>query len=82
MANTFDGCTNLEYVDIINFNEQKTSHYSNIFNNVLDNIVICLNENNHNLLSQMINLKCYTIDCTGDWKSKQKKNNKRRWNMR
>ena len=46
----FDGCTNLEYINMINFNEisldSSSNYYSNMFNNVPNNIVVCINTNN------------------------------------
>ena len=42
----FDDCTNLEYINIINFNENKLAYYFDIFKDVPDNIVLCLNKDN------------------------------------
>ena len=46
----FDGCINLEYINMINFNEIKLSntlrYYSDMFKNVPNNIVVCININN------------------------------------
>ena len=46
-----------------------------MFLNVPISIVICINENStkSKILPQIKNLTCYTIDCTTDWKFKQKK---------
>ena len=46
-----------------------------MFYNVPENIVICINEtNNPTILSKLQeNSNCYIIDCSNDWKSKQKK---------
>ena len=46
-----------------------------MFSNLPINIVICINENitQSKILPQIKNLSCYTIDCSDDWKSKQKK---------
>ena len=62
-----------------NFDENKLSnshtYYQNMFQNVSQNIVICINENitQKKILPQIKNITCYTIDCTDNWKSKQKK---------
>ena len=43
----FDGCINLEYINMINFNENclDSRYYSNMFKNVPNNIVVCINKN-------------------------------------
>ena len=77
----FDGCEKLEYINLNNFNESKLSedsdgyYYQNIFKNVPENIVICINENitQSKIFPQIKNITCHVIDCTENWKSKQKK---------
>ena len=76
----FFGCKNLEYINIKNLNEKKLytnnqNCYEDIFYNIPENIVICINENNYiNKIKLQIQRKaCYIIDCSNDWKSKQKK---------
>ena len=46
-----------------------------MFDNVPDNVVICINEDktNNTIFSQIRNKTCYNIDCTNNWKSGQKK---------
>ena len=80
MNSMFDGCVNLEYINIKNFVEIKLSSdkddYNNIFNKCPENVVICINEDrktNSKLLEQIKNKTCYTINCSKNWKSKQKK---------
>ena len=42
----FDGCLNLEYINMINFNENSLNRsYFNMFKNVPNNIVVCINKN-------------------------------------
>ena len=50
-------------------------NYEKMFYNVPMNVVICLNENiaENKVFPQIKNIACYTMDCTDDWKSKQKK---------
>ena len=75
MVYMFGSCANLEYINLNNFVETKLSSYNNMFNNVPGNVVICINES-HNvqkILSKITNKKCLVIDCSRDWKSKQKK---------
>ena len=71
----FRGCENLEYINLKNYDETKLIKYSNTFNGVPDNIVLCLNENYNinKLLSQIPHKNCYAVDCSDNWKSKQKK---------
>ena len=72
----FDGCTKLEYINIINFNEISLGnrYYSYMFNNVPNNIVVCINKNNilTKIYSQINRTKCHIEDCTDNWKLKQK----------
>ena len=77
MGNLFSNCRNLEYINLENFNEQKMKElFFNryIFYLVPENVVICINENITGtiIFPQIKNKKCYVIDCTTEWKSKQK----------
>ena len=70
----FDGCTNLEYINIINYNENKLAYYFDIFKDVPDNIVVCINKDNIPLIyDQINNITCHIEDCSDDWKLKQNK---------
>ena len=71
----FDDCTNLGYINIINFNENKLAYYFDIFKDVPDNIVLCLNKDNiqNKIYEQINNINCYIEDCSDDWKLNQKK---------
>ena len=69
----FYNCSNLEYINLINFTENSLTDYNNMFDLVPDNIVVCINENSNKILPQIKNKKCYTIDCSDNWKIKQKK---------
>ena len=50
-------------------------YYEKMFYNVPMNAIICLNENitENKVFPQIKNITYYTMDCTDDWKSKQKK---------
>ena len=81
MGNLFSNCRNLEYINLENFNEQKMKEFDflfflnrNMFYLVPENVVICINENITGtiIFPQIKNKKCYVIDCTTEWKSKQK----------
>ena len=75
----FDGCINLKYINIKNFQDRYLSNnfddYKNIFNNIPEDVVICVNESNiqNKIFNQMKNIKCFNIDCSENWESKQKK---------
>ena len=75
VGNFFNNCINLEYINLKNFNSKNMEDFQNMFSNVPDNVVICINKTitHSEILSQIENRKCYVIDCTDDWKSKQKK---------
>ena len=75
MGNMFSFCTNLEYINLTNFDETNLVKLDDMFKEVPENVVICINENSNEqkILSQLNNKKCLIIDCTKDWKSKQKK---------
>ena len=73
MGSMFKGCESLEYINLKNFIEKDSVSTKDIFNGVPENVVICLNENSDKILSQIKNKTCYTIDCSDNWKMKQKK---------
>jgi surface protein len=71
----FNSCQKLEYINLKNFDENSLSKYDNTFYNVPNNIVICINEANikNKLLPLIKSKKCYNIDCSDNYKLKQKK---------
>ena len=71
----FHRCYNLEFINLSNFDESKLIQYENMFPYLLENIVICINPdiNQNKVMPQIKNKTCYTIDCSNDWKLKQKK---------
>ena len=79
IQNMFYGCINLEYINLKNFNEknidENITYYKNMFYNIPINAIICINENStkSKIFPQIKNKNCIVIDCTDDWKSKQKK---------
>ena len=72
LAGAFQNCINLEYINLKNFDDYHLNWKDNVFNGVPDNIVICIDKDD-NLLSKLNNDICYAIDCSDDWKLKQKK---------
>ena len=78
MYEMFDGCINLEYINLKNFTEKSlngnVNNFSNIFRNIPENVVICIDENNtkNKIFPQIKKKSCYLIDCSENWKSKKK----------
>ena len=71
----FSGCKKLEYININYFNDSLAS-FSNIFRDVPENVIVCIlseNDFNKKIFSELKKKKCYTIDCSDDWKANQKK---------
>ena len=74
MYQIFDGCSSLEYINLNNFRETGSPNVAQFFRGVPDNIVVCINETyNYNISNQLKTKSCFTIDCSFDWKKKQKK---------
>ena len=74
MEKLFAGSLHLEYINIKNFKENDSLNYDSIFKYIPDNVVICINESNINLLNELqTSTQCYIIDCSNNWKIKQKK---------
>ena len=79
MSNMFADCHNLEYISLNYLNEYKLGNsinqYEKIFDFVPENIVICIKEEiTKDKIFPQIKIKtCCVIDCSNDWKSKQKK---------
>ena len=71
MVSMFKKCLNLKYINLKNFVENEFVFAYDMFANVSENVVICLNEGDK-ILNETKN-KCITIDCSDDWKLKQKK---------
>ncbi len=75
--NMFYNCTNLEYINIKNFYKNKLdakSNYQDMFTFIIENVVICINNNTDGKISSQINLLgCPIFDCSNGWKSKQNK---------
>ena len=69
----FGGCTNLEYINLQNFDESQLVEYDEMFEYVPNNIVICININCEKIRSKLKDQSCYNIDCTNNWKLGQNK---------
>ena len=74
MNNMFSNCKNLNYINLINLNDLNVLQMNNILTNTPENIVFCIIENNAINLTKIIMTKgCSIIDCTNNWKEKQRK---------
>ena len=75
MFEMFKDCSSLEYINLLNFNEFSLKNSTDIFKNIQNNIVVCINKNitSDKIFPQIAEKMCYTIDCSEDWQSKQKK---------
>ena len=74
----FLDCTKLEYINLNNFDESNLNIYENMFDNVPENLLVCLKEINieSKIISLLNNIKkCYAIDCTDNFNLKQFKLN-------
>ena len=71
----FKGCLNLEYINLQNFIENNNMEkISEVFDNIPENIVICLEQEKTKSLVNLIKTKsCYVIYCGDDWIRYQKK---------
>ena len=73
MYGMFYYCNNLQYINLKYAKENISLIYTNIFDNVPENIVYCIDENNApNLNFILKNKTCSTYYCLDNWKEKQK----------
>ena len=73
MDSMFSGCTNLKYINFKNFNENINLHANTIFENVPENLLVCLNNNSRIILEKLEEMSCYSLDCSDNWEIEQKK---------
>ena len=73
MMNLFKGCTNLEYINIKNFEENENLDISNMFVNMPSNAVICLNKTKTPKISKLLNdnYPYIKISCEYNWRGYQ-----------
>jgi surface protein len=76
----FFGSINLEYINLKHFNDKSINLaeplcFDKIFDEVPNNIVICMNETNviNTIFPQIKNKKCFINDCSDNWKKNQLK---------
>ena len=68
MMGMFMGCLNLEYINLNNFLKTSNVRIDNIFQNVPENVVVCLTGNVDKLKQEIYKKNCYTEDCSDNWK--------------
>ena len=74
MSSLFEDCRSLEYINLLNFKEKSDLTVTDIFKNIKENFVICINEeNNTKIKSEIPNKVCGTIDCSVNWKESTKR---------
>ena len=64
MDRMFEDCIKLEYINLKNFLENEFLSIVNIFNNVPDNVIVCLNENSIRIKKEIVKKSNYIIDCS------------------
>ena len=71
----FYNCQNLKYINMNNFNENSlySEHIRSVFQNVPNDVAICINSNSTKIKPKIANKNCVIYDCSEDWLSKQKK---------
>ena len=73
MYSMFSGCSSLEYINLYNFREMNSVDAIQFFQNIPDNVVVCINENNNRIINELKTKSLYTIDCSSNWKINQKR---------
>ena len=73
MKKMFNYCSKLEYINLKNFIENNSLIVSDIFKNIPNNLVVCLNENSNKIKQEIMNKKCYSINCSDNWEINKKK---------
>ena len=66
----FVGCSSIEYINIYNFSIGN-SFFVQMYYGVMDNIVVCINEDGNNLMTSLNEIKlkkCPLIDCSENWR--------------
>ena len=67
MHEMFYSCSKLEYINLKNFTEHDSLILTDIFTDIPDNVVVCLNENIPEISQELKAKNCYTIDCLDNW---------------
>ena len=76
MNKMFYNCSNLEYINFSNIKETDSLRINNIFDKTLENLIICIDENNAQQLKELMTTKgCDNIACYDNWKENQGKIN-------
>ena len=77
IASIFSGCKNLAYINFYKFSEKSMLFLHDIFSEVPNNLIFCINDknidSNTQLLSELSKLKCAIIDCSDNWRGNKKR---------
>ena len=69
MIGMFFDCVYLEYINMNNFEETILDSASAMFQNIPENVVVCINtDNNRKIFSVLGGKRCYVLDCSNNWK--------------
>ena len=62
----FYGCNNLNYIKLEKFSKNviTSAHYTQMFYQVPNNVVVCLNENDDYILNELSDKNCQVMDCS------------------
>ena len=82
MISMLEGCSNLTYINLFNFEENSNLNYTNIFLDINDNLVYCINneENAGNIISELKVIMCVSNDCDSNWIENKKNKLKEKMN--
>ena len=74
MVEMFYNCSSLEYINFKNMYEISNLNTTNMLTTTPDNLIICINEINANIIKELMSTKgCNNIDCSSEWKENQQK---------
>ena len=68
----FFNCISLKYINLKGFVETYLEGNEQMFDGLPDNLIICVNESNKMILSELYKKSCYTIDCSEKWQFEMK----------
>ena len=71
MESMFWGCSQLKFINLINFTEKSILHVFNIFYDVPDNVIVCLDINNIKILNELKKYANYTLNCSYVFETKE-----------
>jgi len=72
MDSMFNGCSNLRYINLKNVIENDYLSVNSIFDEVPENVLVCLNNNSEKIKSKILEKSCYSSSCSDQWETEQK----------